>query len=179
MKPWKESGIRRLRNENTGRMNVIKIMVHEVAFEPAKTRRRKVGEFGGYYPLRFAGSGFKAVVPYTSTLEGAFLEWIGDCSALREVVSRPVTVVGSFSGTRRIYTPSYLVDIDPVPADLRRLNFGNRTFVECKPELFRDNWDVKLTMRMLYLATGLPVVLVTENTIVISVLNEEQQPFQH
>ena len=179
MKPLRKTGYCKLVNENTGRKDKIKIVVHEVMFEPALRRNRRVGEYGGFYPMRFAGSKRRAILPFRNTLEGAFLEWLRDCKMLQNVTAWPVTVRGTFSGVRRKFTPSYLVEIDPLSADLKHLGFGVRTFVDVKPEIYQNNWDVQLSLEMLRLATGFPVYLATEETIMISILNAEPEPARH
>lgn len=128
-------GYCRLRNYESGKMDKIRIKVRAIDFEPASRRNRRVWERGGFYPLGLAGSGRSALVPYRNNLEAAFLQWIEDCKTLQNIVPWPVTVAGAFNGAKRRFTPGYLVEIDPVPANLRCLGFGTRSFVDCKPEM--------------------------------------------
>ena len=179
MKPLSNMGYCRLRNYETGKVDKIKIMVREVDFKPDAKHNRRAAAHRRFYSFSFAGSGRSALVPYRNILEGAFLQWIEECKTLQNVVPWPLTVSGSFNGVKKRYTPTYLVEIDPVPLALTQIGFGLRTFVDCKPELYRNNWDVQLSLEMLRLATRFPSVLVTDETVEVIAANGEQTSLPH
>ena len=183
MKPAQKSKSVWLKNEDTGQMQEVIVVAECVLFEERKLKPFHGDNFTGRYPIHLNGkkktSRRKKMVPYESSLECSFLEWVEECTALKDVVRPPLQVRGMFDAIPRRYAPNFLVEMDPVPWDLKRIGFGSVTFVEVKPSKFVDNWDVQLKLELLKLATGLPAVLITELTMSLSILNKEQREHVH
>jgi hypothetical protein len=103
-------------------------------------------------------------VPFESALECSLLSALAPLSCLVRIVSQPVTVFFSDQGTSRHYTPDFLVELRAVPEAFARLGFGLRTMVEVKPLQLALGQSKELCdrLRVLRVATGAPVSLITE-----------------
>jgi hypothetical protein len=182
MKPLIERGTCELVIQETEETFKVTVTVERLSFKRRKIRPTHGNHMAGMRLIHFGGEGGRrTMVPFGSHLQSAFLDWISRCITLCDVVGQPLTVTGIFddNGVSRSYTPDFLIEIDPLPADLERMGFKRYTFVEVKPEQYADNWDVQLKLKLLELATGFAVVLITERDLTIGVLDELENPHVH
>jgi hypothetical protein len=175
--PHRKYGCLQLVNKLTGQLEEL----HIEAFGWSRGSRGGKPSHGdnitGYCQMPIKGKYF--AVWCESLLESYFLNWLSDCSSLIRVGAQPVTAYGTFSGIYHQYTCDFVVEMDPVPADLRRMGFSYTTLIEVKPSVFADNWIVQCKAELMRMATGLPVLVLGEEQMSLSILNEQEDPYVH
>ncbi len=145
---------------------VLTMGLSDVEVMPSE-RRVPVGRAAritGWHPIRY-GHG---PVPFDSSLERDFLNALVSLPGFKKVIAQPVTVHYAVWGEHHKYTPDYLVTMSEIPDCFAAVGITQTTFfVEVKHTRLLDECANRLecSLAALRMATGIPVLLLTEQEI--------------
>lgn len=134
------------------------IAIRSVEWGVRKIRPSHSSHLTGRFPL---GRG-RGSVQFESGKERDVMGWLTDYNGMRDLKSQPVTVQAWVNEEKLTYTTDIYVEYDPVPASLADLGFGHKTLIEVKPLKYCDDERLHMKLYVMQLATGLPVLLISE-----------------
>lgn len=117
----------------------------------------------GWHPVT-PGHG---MVAFESGLERDCIGFLARQLGFLRIISQPISIVLTFEGRARRYTPDFLVVFDAVPAALEALGFLEETYVEVKyaDQVGAERALIAARLENLSVWTGRPAVVLDERII--------------